>query len=282
VASFAQLLDLIKPYRIYMKSKRLLFLTVLCSVMLTVSAQSTYTVIKVYGGIQYKSSKKPMAQGDVFTPAEPLIFGNTDSKAAVVNKEKGRFMITPPISGKLEAQPNFVPAMSNISTRAGLINNTIELKNHFSGNYLIINKVKIKISPSVYPMNDTSFFYLTYTYKDEKINKKLAFVSDSLIIDRQSLFTIDGRPIPDPDIKEMKLYYLSGNKSVFISEFYPVFPELSTFKAETVILLNELSGLTYNQKLDEILAYFNEWYGKPNSENVKEWLKTEFNLTPDK
>jgi len=265
-----------------MNTKALLIGLVFTMLIFSLNAQSTYTVIKVFGGIQYKTTKKAMTQGDKYSSGDALIFDNSDAKAAVVNKEKGRFMITPPASGKLDAPPNFVPAMGNVSMRAGLLNNSLEVKNHFSGNYLILNKVFIKISSQTYPMSDTTFFYMTYTYKGEQINKKLAFTSDSLIIERSTLFTVDGSPIPNPDLSVMRLYYLSNNKASFISEFNPVFPDLNALKAEISVLLHEISDKNYQEKLDEVLAYLNEFYGKPNIENVKEWLHNEFKLSPAK
>lgn len=254
-----------------------LFIFIVSFSLRTIS-QTNYTVIKVIGGIQYKTSKKAMTQGDVFNQTEPLIFSNSESKAAVINKQKGRFMITPPVSGNLNAQANFVPAMGNISSRAGLISNAVELKNTFSGTYLIIEKVQVKISKSVYPMNDTSFFYLSYLYNGEEINKKLAFMEDSFIIEKESLFTVDGKPIPIPDVSAMKLYYLSADVSTLVCQFTAVFPELNSLKAEVTILLNELPVTTFSEKVDEVCAYLNENYGKPNVDNVKLWLMSEFGL----
>lgn len=261
-----------------MELRKLLSGIVLIFVFSGIQAQSNYTVIKVFGGIQYKATKKNMNQGDVFSPAEQLIFSNTESKAAVINQEKGRFILAPPVSGKLESTPYFIPAMGNIASRGGTISNMISLENHFKGKYLIINRVSVKISEKAFPMNDTAFFFLRYIYKGEEINKKLPFKGDSLIIDRAGLLTVDGRPIPNPDVSEMKLFYLSGKKSTFISEFEPVFPDTGELEKEIQIIVNEYKGKGYDQLLDEVLGYLNEFYGKPDKENVEQWLKQTFNL----
>ena len=36
--------------------------------------------------------------------------------------------------------------------------------------------------------------------------------------------------------------------------------------------------LLNNSKNKEVLAYLTEFYGKPNKENVAEWLKAEFGI----
>lgn len=268
-------MQILKFKKLKMKSSRIIFVILLLSIY--GYSQSTYTVIKVYGGIQYKESKKNMMQGDVFSATDPLIFSNSDSKAAVINKEKGRFILTPPLSGKLVAPPVFVPAMGNISAR-GIPYTMMDLQDHFSGKYLIIKKTSIKISSKNFPMNDTAFFFLRYIYKGEEINKKLSFSHDSLIIDQESLLTVDGRPIPNPDVSEMKLYYLSGKKAIFINEFEPVFPEEEELKKEVQVIVNEYKGKEFSQVLEEVLGYLNEFYGKPDKENISNWLKTAFNL----
>ena len=49
-----------------------------------------------------------------------------------------------------------------------------------------------------------------------QFNKKLEYSGDTVIIDKQNLFTIDGRPIPSPDNTSITLYYhkLPGNKTI--------------------------------------------------------------------
>lgn len=241
-------------------------------------SQNDFTVIKVYGNILNKKANKDLNQGDHFGEKDVLIFKTYESKAAVINPEKGRFIITPPADNNLTAQASFVPAMGNISSRAGLINNFVDLQNQFADKYLILDKVEIKISEDAYPMNENSFFYLRYQYEGESINKKLEFKTDTLIIEKKSLFTVDGKPIPNPDISEMKLFYYSDNKSVLINEFDPVFPDNEQLKAEISIILKSNIKKKYQERLNEIIGYLNEFYGKPNRDNVMEWLSINFDI----
>ena len=244
----------------------------------SVVAQSNYTVIKVYGNISLQKSKKELSQGDQFSEKDVLVFRDEESKAVVINSAKGRFFITPPSSTNLASKSSFVPAMSNVSSRSGGLISIIDLKNYFDGNFLILNRIKININHELFPMNDTSFFFLRYVYKGEIINKKLDFMGDSLLIDKEALFTVDGKPIPNPDISDMKLYYYSSKQAALINEFEPVFPDMDALKIEIKLILSVLEGKSSEEKMDEIISYLNENYGKSNRENVVSWMKKNFDL----
>ena len=63
-----------------------------CSFILAgLAAQADYKVIKVNGSIVYVRTGSSMAEGDVFAEDEDLDFATPNSRAAVINPEKGRF-----------------------------------------------------------------------------------------------------------------------------------------------------------------------------------------------
>ena len=88
---------------------------------------------------------------------------------------------------------------------------------------------------------------------------------------------VDGQPIPVEE-KEMNLYYRQDGKGKKISTFTPVFPDLVDLKAEVSVILEIIEGEAVDSKINEITAHLNEFYGKPNKENLTNWLKTEFEL----
>jgi hypothetical protein len=127
-------------------------------------------------------------------------------------------------------------------------------------------------------MNKDHFFFLRYIFKGEDINKKLAFSGDSLIIDRNNLLTVDGKPIPGADNTTIKLFYHKGTESVAISEFDLIFPEMNQLKKELNIILDELKEKPVKDKIREIGSFINEYYGNVDSNNLTTWLKTNFGL----
>jgi len=232
-----------------------------------------YKVIKVNGQILFQHSKSEMKSGDFFVSGTPLSFATQQSRAAVVSKVKGRFVISPSSKGQVK----ILPAANNVSSRAGALINLIDIKNHFSGDYLVIGAMELEIGEEAFPQNANNFFYLTYEYKGELIRKKLAANGNKLILNKEEIFKVDGEAIP-VDKYEMTLFYREGKSSKTISTFSPVFPEESELKTEVQIILDEFSDKENSVQIEEVTAYLNEFYGKPQKDNLGVWLKQEFDL----
>jgi len=230
-----------------------------------------YKVLTVQGRIVFEQSGKDMQRGDLYVTGTPLDFTTAASRAAIINDVNGRFVISAS-KGKLR----ILPAANNVSSRSGAILNIVDLKNHFSGRYLVIKRGEIQVGQEAFPMNETNFFYVTYIHDGESIPKKLRSEGDYLILDAAEIFMIDGVAIPVSE-KEMTLYYKS-DKTLKISTFTPVFADTDQLKEEVGMLLETLQKETTLKKIDEITAYLNEFYGSPNKDNLATWLKTEFSL----
>ncbi|MBI5538836.1 MAG: hypothetical protein HY951_02180 [Bacteroidia bacterium] len=270
-----------------MKNKTIISIILIFILNIQISgviAQDKFTVIKVTGNIVIQSTGSALGIGTAFGQNEDLLFKSTDSRAAVINPKRGRFLLTSNnVSEFKNSKSNFLPATGNISARAGsFILNINDLKNYFEGNYVIFDKIKIKINPAAFPMNDKKYFYIRYNYKNETINKKLGFNVDTLIINKDELLTIDGKQIPNPEITEMKLMYMEeGEKYVStpICIFTPIFPDFEILKTEVKIILEQMKDKPYKDKVNEVSAYINDFYGKPEENNLKNWLKENFNIT---
>lgn len=238
-----------------------------------------YKVIKVNGQIQIKKTGKNLSQGDEFASNTALDFKTTESRAAVISSSKGRFILT--ADNNNSKGSNLVPAMNSVATRSGAIINIIDLKNVFFDNYVIIEEVRMKIGKDAFPMiMDEKFFYVDYEYNGEVISKRLKFSNDTLIMSKSDIFKIDGKAIENPYSIEIKLYYRNELKeeSTPINTFNAVFPEKNALKQELKIILDELAKKTEKQKLEEVISYINEFYGKPDKDNVKSFLTTHFDL----
>lgn len=234
-----------------------------------------YKVIKVNGQIIIKRSGKSLSTGDELLSSTPLDFKTTDSRAAVISPSKGRFVLTAQAN---TGKTNLVPGMNNVASRAGALLNIIDLKNHFSGDYVVLEKNKLKISKEAYPMSQKNFFFLRFEYNGESINKRLDFEGDSLVLDRAAIFKIDEKPVAVTEKLPCGLYYRisESNENKPISNFNAVFPDLAVLKTEVQVILDNCSGKKTSERVDEVSAYINEFYGKPDKDNLLEWLQKNF------
>lgn len=232
-----------------------------------------YKVIKVDGKIVIQKTKEDLKKGDVFLAGMALSFETPQSRAAVISSLKGRFVL----SASEKGQTKILPAANNISSRAGALINMIDLQNHFKGKYLVIETMKLELGKEAFPMNDESFFYLSYEHNGEDIRKKLDNDGEFLILDKKEIFKIDGEPIPVEE-KEMTLYYRSEGKSKKVNTFTPVFPPKEDLKEEIEIILSEYEDKDDKTKIKEVTAYLNEFYGHPQQENLAEFMKAEFGI----
>ena len=230
-----------------------------------------YKVLTVQGRIVFEQSGKDMQSGDVYVTGTPLEFTTPSSRAAIINDVNGRYVISAS-KGKLRV----LPAANNVTSRGGAILNVVDLKNHFSGRYLVIKRAEVQVGSEAFPMTDEKFFYLTYEHNGESIPKKLRSEGDFLILDAAEIFMIDGAAIPVEE-KEMTLYY-KGEKTLKISTFTPVFADATQLKKEVSILLETFQKETNTKKIDEVTAFLIEFYGNPSKENLASWLKAEFSL----
>jgi hypothetical protein len=243
-------------------------------------AQVNYKVIKVNGSIVYVRSGNPMTQGDVFPENEDLSFGSPTSRAAVINPEKGRFILQPDNPGDLaNAKTHFLPGMNNISTRGGAFNNVQDLQNHFRDTLVLLKKTSLAVNPYRFPMDEEHFFFLTYTYSGEQINKKLGFDENQLVLNREEVLMVDEVPIVSPDKPEMTLSYYTPDGVTGISTFNMFFPDPESLTFELSVILEGREDLPYATKVNEISGYLYEFYGKPDKKDVMQYLEDEFGIT---
>jgi hypothetical protein len=241
-------------------------------------SQDNFKVIKVNGTILLKTKGISLETGTVFSEKEDLLFRSEDATAAVINSQRGRMILTNKNHDLSAASSNYLPSMYNISSRGGSLVNLMDLQNFFSGKYVVLGRQTIELDKSNFPMDKDHFFFLRYIYKGEEINKKLEYSGDSLVIDKRSLYTVDGNPIPSPDNTAIRLFYHKGSESVLISEFDLIFPDINQLKKEIQIILDETKGKSTGEKVGEVNSYLNEFYGKVYKENLISWLTGNFGL----
>jgi hypothetical protein len=237
----------------------------------------------VSGNIVIERTGSSLSIGTAFAQNENLLFKIPESRAAVINPRRGRFLLTSEnLTEFRNLKSNFLPSAGKISTRSiGAGSKVIKLKDQFEGNYVFLNEIKIKIDTSVFPLTDKKYFYITYEYKNRTINKKLGFNIDTLIFIKNELLTVDGKEIPDTEINHMKLMYIEEGVtyvSTQICSFTPVFPDLKILTQEIKIIIDQMEMKTYDETLNEISAFIREFYGKVDDDNLKKWLDKNLDL----
>lgn len=258
--------------------KTILPFLLLLSISTSAFSQKNFKVIKVNGIILLKTKGISLETGTVFSEKDDLLFRSEDATAAVINSQKGRIILTNKNHDLSAAKSNYLPSMYNISSRGGTMTSLNDLRNHFSGKYVVLNRLAIEMDEKNFPMDNENFFFLRYIYKREEINKKLNYSGDSLIIEKKSLFTVDGDPIPSPDNSSVSLFYHKGSESIPVNEFDLIFPDIRQLKAEVKIILDEMQGKTEKEKIEEINSYINEFYGRVYRENLVSWLEYDLKL----
>ena len=230
-----------------------------------------FMVITVQGQIVFQKTGDQMKRGDTYMKGVPLNFLTKEARAAIANKEDGRFVIT----GNKRGKVSMLPAANPISSRAGGLINIVDLKNHFEGKLAIVDRLELKIGSESFPQSEKSYFYVKYEHDGEVIPKKLAHDGDVLILDRKELYMIDGKEIPYEE-KEMTLYYKGDEKTYKINKFTPVFLDGEDFKEECDLMFSSGNYDSEEEKLAAVTSLVQDFYGKPNHKNLKDWLAAKF------
>jgi hypothetical protein len=260
--------------------KRVIFL--ICTILvLSAQSQVNYRVIKVAGQITVQRTGEDLLSGSVFSDSENLKFGSANSRAAVINPEKGRFVIEPENKTNFKvSKTNYIPGLSNISSRSGgtYLKNVIEIKSFFKDSVLLFDSTYVLMRLYDYPITDSSFFFVTYIHNLEPINKKLYSKGDTLFFIKDQIARIDGVPINPIDIKELQLFYYQANKYIsHVKSFVPLFFN-ELMKNEISIILEELSHMSYLEKFEAVESYLSEFYTSPDENNLKEALRYYFGI----
>ncbi|WP_422361502.1 hypothetical protein [Reichenbachiella sp.] len=185
----------------------------------TTQAQN-YTVIHVIGKIYDSTGKTYLKSGYKLSGDSKLKFETPNARAAALSSTRGRYVIqkqsnqggSTDLAYTLSAVLS--PARGKMSTRAGGINNQMDFVKKFGEDPIAIvgGKYETAVSPTSYPSDDTRFFYASYTFNGEAINKKLDVVDGNLVFNTDTFYAVDGIAIDPKQTSDTKLFYYNSNK----------------------------------------------------------------------
>lgn len=258
--------------------KLLLILSLLFFSVSVFAGGDSYQVLHVKGTIMVKASGKILKPGDMISSEDQLVFRG-DAMAAVISPQKGRFVMKsgPAANANSEivayVKSSISPASSKLSTRKGLINNSLDLKKYFDEGktpVVVTGKLAISVNASTFPLDNDHFFYIRYKYKGEDVNKQLEFQNDKFFVEKQTLFSVDGKPIAESDITgPLTLFYFHKEVSDPISVVQFSFPIPEELAQQIKMIKNANAGKSKKETLDEIYAFVSETYGTPDQEAIE-------------
>lgn len=185
------------------------------------SAQAqNYTIIHVIGKIYDSSNNSYLKSGSKLSKETKLKFETPNARAAALSSSRGRYVIQQQRSQGSDSDLAYTlsavlsPARGKMSTRAGGINNQMDFVKKFGeGSIAIVGgRYTTTVSSASYPSNDSKFFYASYLFNSESINKKLEVIDDQLIFDVNTFYAVDGIAIDPKQTSDTKLFYYDSSK----------------------------------------------------------------------
>lgn len=162
--------------------------------------------------------------GDVFSDSAPINWTgprqaikvqhiSTHKQSLIVAEKYKKF--------KSSNLMSYLASNKQLSARQGELLNPLELSVVLNRTHYLLDTISVNCGM---PVDDTCFFYATYEYNGETINKKLTTCRGKLIFD-QSLFSIDGIAITPFDV-DLKVYYINrkNNTKTIIADKMKILP----------------------------------------------------------
>ena len=278
-----------------MKIKNLIALafTFAFSISLFAQEEHSYTVIGVKGSVTSKKSGKEFQSGDAVSGEDEITFKEAEDMVGLVRDDGKRFVYL-----NRKERKNYKSSTENAlmigKTRFEWKNFTIktleELQQHLSeAPFIFLDSVaKIKIDQKTFPQNGRQFFYFNFLWKNpkgktERIDKKLQFKKDTLIIRKSNIFKVDNSAVDPKDVSDFKIQYMNAGDPIMIGEFKVIFPDAEKMKNEIGILVKkqQATGFTPKNIQGEVEAYIRQFYGSIDRINLVNYLKNNFGV-PEK
>lgn len=158
---------------------------------------------------------RTLKAGDTFAGSAHIAWSAPRQAMKVMNTatKKQSLVVADKFTGSKSADmDSYFVASKQLSTRQGELINTLELGVVLGQQHYMLDSIEVSTS---LPVDDSRFFFASYDYNGETINKKLKCENGMLTFDR-SLFTIDGKVIEPFDVT-LTVWYMdrgAGNKTL--------------------------------------------------------------------
>lgn len=195
--------------------KALTILTILTICFSWQLSAQEYQVLHVKGEIIRTESGEALKAGDKVAEDEEIHFKTVDAMAAVLDPGMGRYILKPESKEAGEGDLIYVlkstvtPVRGGMSTRAAGINSAFDMQVYFAETTFVWpgNVIALRISEAVFPMDEENFFFLRYSWQSDQINRKLEFNKNTLLMNKNEVFEVDGKKIDPHGVSDFELYY---------------------------------------------------------------------------
>jgi hypothetical protein len=255
-----------------------LLLIILITVSNSLFAQ-TYTIIHVIGKIYDTASGAYLKSGTRLSESSQLKFETPTARAAVLSSSRGRYVIQKKGAATNQSDLSYAlssvlaPARGKLSTRAGGINNQMDFKKKFDEGTTawLGNTYQVEVSNTSYPLDESHFFYVSYLYNGEAINKKLEG-KDGIVTFDKSFFAIDGQAIDPSMTSELTLFYYNADQEESSQITSLDFIVVSLDELRTI--LDGLSELSDEEKNNALIEIIQSMYGKTSAKEIEAAIKS--------
>ena len=255
-----------------------------------------YVIVKMSGTatLESKNVSVRLKPGDRIKDADIQNIHCDNSSVLRLASQKGTFLLkhntklSDPLKGNFslatELRNELVPThvSGELKSRAGLLNNLTGAQTFFSifkdsiNPMLVIDSLCIDVSKEFFT-DTTDFFFFSYTYNNETINKKIPWKMDRHNLQlclNKSISLIDGKNLNIYHIYNASLYFFkhTDKQAILISPINIDYETLSNIRLE-LLLLTEALGINKTEvasskQINFIHDYLEAYYGHIDKEKL--------------
>jgi hypothetical protein len=158
-----------------------------------------------------KINGKPLKINDKFSPFARVDWTSPKQAMKIVDTETGEqklLVASQYLKAKAKNVGSYIKGVKHLSSRGVGTANVVALRAALTDNFFFTDSLKIETK---FPTDHQRFFYISYNYNGEEINKMIPNDKGAFTIS-DDIFTIDGKKIP-PFETTISLYYVDETKS---------------------------------------------------------------------
>lgn len=185
--------------------RHFIFLLIVC---ICIRAYADYRIIFLNTST-ININGKQLKVNDTFPPSSTVEWISDKQAMKIVDTKSGeqRLLVASQYrKTKARNIKNYISGVKHLSSR-GIPSNVVSLRATLSNHFFFIDSLRIETG---FPTDCRKYFYVSYKYKGEEINKHIPNYKGAFIIS-QDIYTIDNISIPPFDTT-LSVFYLDEDK----------------------------------------------------------------------
>ena len=250
--------------------KKYCFTIIFFALLFSMSSQS-YTLLNSTEVLKRSKGGKDILQGDKMDASETIQFKEANSKAALLQKDKGIFLIQASAvstSTSSLVKNNLKEFPKGMSNRTKPVQTLADLINCFGTKTLLVRQMSVYFGNFPFTLTDSNYFFVKIQSEGKEISKRLFHRNDTVYFFQKDLCTtnpIDSKPTET----KAKLFYKINNNIVTITETTFISPSEDVLKKEAMMISDALTKASESNKLSTFGNYLSEFYGRCDESDIK-------------